>query len=327
MVSPGSARVAGGCGGGKVPSFFVQTRDPEQITETVSPIFPGSRIEAISGNEFTTSVRAWCLQRTGVLAIQMVEGRALLPGDRHYASLTVALAGTCLARDDLRTLAIQGDAAHFLEADEPTEFRPSRRSRILGVSLDASLLAAHEDRLVEARRGTGGESALLLPASPETDSLHRFLGWFFQELNQGDSTLLDVRIAAEVESVMAAMLAGALSSRDPLPPVPDDDSLRRAEEYLAASLSKPVSLAEVAAAARVSVRTLTRGFRNRHGVGPIGFLHRRRLEAARRELADAVPGEVTVTEVANRYCLPHTGRFAVAYRSLFGESPSETLRR
>ena len=64
----------------------------------------------------------------------------------------------------------------------------------------------------------------------------------------------------------------------------------------------------------------------RHGIGPIGFLHRRRLDAARRDLIDAVPGTVTVTEVANRYCLAHTGRFAIAYRRAFGESPSDSLK-
>ena len=34
----------------------------------------------------------------------------------------------------------------------------------------------------------------------------------------------------------------------------------------------------------------------------------------------------TVADVAMRWGLMHTGRFAAAYRSTYGESPSETLR-
>jgi transcriptional regulator GlxA family with amidase domain len=123
------------------------------------------------------------------------------------------------------------------------------------------------------------------------------------------------------------MLADACSADDPLLGLPGDDRLRRAEEFLAARLSEAVSLPDVAAAAGVSVRTLSRGFRDRHGVGPIGFLHRRRLEAARRDLLAPARGYATVTKVAHRYGFAHAGRFAIAYRRAFGESPSTTLSR
>jgi AraC family ethanolamine operon transcriptional activator len=39
------------------------------------------------------------------------------------------------------------------------------------------------------------------------------------------------------------------------------------------------------------------------------------------------PSSETVTEVAFRWGFWHLSRFAREYRSMFGESPSETLRR
>ena len=46
---------------------------------------------------------------------------------------------------------------------------------------------------------------------------------------------------------------------------------------------------------------------------------------ARRALREATPDAMTVTDVATRYGFWQLGRFAVEYRSLFGELPSVTL--
>ena len=47
----------------------------------------------------------------------------------------------------------------------------------------------------------------------------------------------------------------------------------------------------------------------------------------RRALQGADWKSTTVTQVATNYGFWELGRFSVAYRSLFGESPSATLRR
>jgi AraC-like DNA-binding protein len=47
----------------------------------------------------------------------------------------------------------------------------------------------------------------------------------------------------------------------------------------------------------------------------------------RGALRNADPDMVTVTEIARRYGFTQFGRFAGAYRAVFGESPSTTLKR
>ncbi|TMK47760.1 MAG: AraC family transcriptional regulator [Alphaproteobacteria bacterium] len=62
-------------------------------------------------------------------------------------------------------------------------------------------------------------------------------------------------------------------------------------------------------------------------MGPIRYLSLRRMHLVRRALLRADPSTTTVTRLATDQGFWELGRFSVAYRALFGESPSQTLRR
>jgi transcriptional regulator GlxA family with amidase domain len=62
-------------------------------------------------------------------------------------------------------------------------------------------------------------------------------------------------------------------------------------------------------------------------MGPKRYLLPRRMRLARRALRQAAPAAASVTDIATRFGFWQLGRFAVEYQSLFGESPSATLRR
>ena len=76
----------------------------------------------------------------------------------------------------------------------------------------------------------------------------------------------------------------------------------------------------------MSVRSLQEGFRQHVGSAPMTYLQHVRLVRAHETLRRADPQRVTVASVAHRWGFAHLGRFASAYRSRFGISPSETLR-
>jgi AraC-like DNA-binding protein len=103
--------------------------------------------------------------------------------------------------------------------------------------------------------------------------------------------------------------------------------IRRLHALEEAARERPFYLAEVCSALGVSQRTLHQICHEMLGIGPKRYLCLRRLHLARRELRRALPTKTTVTEIATKYGFWELGRFAVAYRSVFGESPSTTLRQ
>ena len=82
---------------------------------------------------------------------------------------------------------------------------------------------------------------------------------------------------------------------------------------------------EICKAIRVSNRTLTTCCNETLGMSPHRFLKLRQLNLARRAFRLAEPMARTVTEIATEHGFWDLGRFASAYRELFGELPSETL--
>ena len=62
-------------------------------------------------------------------------------------------------------------------------------------------------------------------------------------------------------------------------------------------------------------------------MGPIRYLTLRRMNLARAALLRADANKTNVTRVVTDHGFWELGRFSVAYRTLFGELPSETLRR
>jgi AraC-like DNA-binding protein len=98
-------------------------------------------------------------------------------------------------------------------------------------------------------------------------------------------------------------------------------------EFLEARPDEPVYLAEICTAIGASERTLRTCCQEVLGAGPLRYLWMRRMHLARRALMHADASMTTVTEIATAHGFWELGRFSVEYRTLFGESPSQSLRR
>ncbi|MBA1155918.1 helix-turn-helix domain-containing protein [Microvirga mediterraneensis] len=103
--------------------------------------------------------------------------------------------------------------------------------------------------------------------------------------------------------------------------------VRRAEAYIEAHFAEPLSLADIAAQAGVSARSLQNGFRSFRHITPMMFLRSVRLHRAHAALRAADPAAVTVTEVALACGVRHVGEFGIAYRRVYGVTPGQTLNK
>lgn len=134
------------------------------------------------------------------------------------------------------------------------------------------------------------------------------------------------------DELLADFLQALAAATEP-PPVPvlshATALVRRAENLLQRADGLPLSVGDLCNGCGVPRRTLSHAFQQVVNMGPAAYLRRLRLNDVRRALTHRRAGVApkNVTEIALDHGFWHAGRFNTQYRELFGESPSETVRR
>jgi AraC-like DNA-binding protein len=101
----------------------------------------------------------------------------------------------------------------------------------------------------------------------------------------------------------------------------------RFEDALAMRANRHLNISTLCGAIGVPERTLRMCCNEFLGTSPRRYFLLRRLNMVRSALRRADPETATVAEIARSHQFIELGRFAGAYRNVFGEMPSFTLRR
>ena len=135
-------------------------------------------------------------------------------------------------------------------------------------------------------------------------------------------------VASSLESLVAASVrahhgrtAGTADRRTPTP-----REVRTVVDYIEAHADQPVSLADMASAAHMSVRALQYSLKRHVDMTPSEFLRSVRLDRAHRDLLASDASETTVGHIAQQWGFGNLGRFSRYYMERFGRLPSQTLR-
>jgi AraC-like DNA-binding protein len=105
------------------------------------------------------------------------------------------------------------------------------------------------------------------------------------------------------------------------------DIMVRFEDALVSHHGPQPNMPALCSAIDVPERTLRVCCTEFLGLSPARYLLLRRLNMARSALRRADPAMASVAEIARTHQFLEPGRFAVTYRTVFGEMPSSTLRR
>jgi AraC-like DNA-binding protein len=216
----------------------------------------------------------------------------------------------------------------FASPDEPYVVRwEDVKLQLIRVNLGALV------RLGEAAPASTPRFTDLRPLSPDrARQLTGTLNWLTDDLLANPEAVAQPLIVGAAARILAGTVLRTFPNGAAAEPVAPHDSdarpavLRRAMAFIEANAETDVSLGDVAAAARVTPRTVQHAFRRHLETTPGAYLRRVRLDRAHRDLVAADPGRGdTVNAIMVRWGFANPGRFATAYRATYGQSPRDTL--
>ena len=151
--------------------------------------------------------------------------------------------------------------------------------------------------------------------------LKRWLHYFLRQRDTGTSISNYSQIEAEIIHTLFSFFRLESTQRS------ENSILKSARELLQDSLDDDLKITETAKALGVSQRTLEYTFKQNLGMTSKTYLQILRLYKIHDILRMADPSTTKVSDVALNYAFFHMGHFAAEYKKLFGESPTETLRK
>lgn len=238
------------------------------------------------------------------------------PALENFYLLQLTLEGAC----DIT----QGAESVCLRAGELLVINPTRPYRKRWSESCTQLIARLDRQLIEQAWTDRYGSA---PSRPLEFAFRRTPALPSQHLR---SALSGMQAMMAREPVAARRLAGVVVAS--LPPDDGDRDIpaairlvRRAESFMDHFVAYDLTVEDIAQATGTTVRSLERGFRSTRDSTVVARLRRMRLERARTELLAACDDGRSVTDIATALGMLHPGRFAIAYKRQFGESPSYTL--
>ncbi|HEY0449196.1 AraC family transcriptional regulator [Actinophytocola sp.] len=259
--------------------------------------------------------------------------RIELDRQRQFFAVQIPIAGSAVVRSGTRRVRTAPGRGSVTAPAQPWSVLWSAGCEQWVVRIDAAALKLHLCDLLgrPLPRPLAFDPVLDL-TSGRGRTVYDNLAFMATQLNRTDSMFTDsvMAVANLEQGLMTGLLLAAGSNYRDLLDAPGAATSSRVVSEIVTLIEShpeaPHTIAELARAHGVSVRSLERAFRRDLGASPSAYLRQVRLRRAREVLLASATDAVTVGQVARRLGFVHPGRFALLYRRTFGETPSATLR-
>jgi AraC-like DNA-binding protein len=169
------------------------------------------------------------------------------------------------------------------------------------------------------------------PASPAAQAQWSAVARYVDDLLTSPGAVLSPMVITGAARLLAATALTVFPNTALAPAAPRDRrdasgvTVRRATAFVDEHAGQHITVADIAAAACVTVRAVQLAFRRELDTTPTAYVRTVRLAHAHRELVDADLAQETVTAVAYRWGFSSASRFSAYYRETYGVSPKQTL--
>jgi AraC family ethanolamine operon transcriptional activator len=266
--------------------------------------------------------------RPGVVSLQQIQigSPTTFAGDGEPGRFTLGLPMTDPTQIRIDGHFLEPDGFITLHEDQPFTFTGQDVVRWAGISVPQDTTLISMDLLNTARSGGGPRTRSALPY------LDR-LRWVTERAISANLDLSETPSVQAIEEEVAICVAHVLERSMKVhdrhvgrPQFSRSRVIARTLQLIEANEGQPLFIDDLCRATQVSERTLRNIFHEFFGVGPMRLLKVRQLREIRAALLRADPQRDTVTRIAARFGIWDFSLFARNYKSLFGESPSRTLR-
>ncbi len=230
-----------------------------------------------------------------------------------------------------QTVASQADTATIVGSGQTVASRASQAGEALLIAIDRESIDSAVSSLLDRPLK---QPIVFLPSIDLTSelgqSLKKLLQFLWESTQDTDMATAPLVLQKLEQAFLACAIEGLPSNYTEELLYQTDGALachvRKARAFIESHLHEDIKLGDIAAATQVCSRLLQKAFSHHCGCSPMRFLTQSRLQRIRQEL-EAAPSDTKIVDVMMQYGFTQGGKFAKEYQQLFGEKPSETLKR
>lgn len=308
----------------------MQFTDPIAFEQFLTPAGGEVRIRPAVGSRFRANIEMHRLQTVGLFTIEADSFAAQKTPMQDFYAITIPLNVPFTVAGPGNEQTFGHANAHMLSPGNPFTLRCKKKSHFIVCSFFVDSLEAYTESMLQE---TAAGQKLLDPhvslMSAAGSGLFRSVVRAWVALSVEDSSVSEIALQEMEDDLLTSFM---LLSEDPQATgtetaLPAGYALKHAEDYICANLETAITRDDLANMAGVSIRSLSRAFEKKYGIGPMAFVRQRRLDSCFARLRGSETGTTTVTNVAMSHGFSHIGKFAIAYKKAFGESPSASLHK